>query len=152
MAIITHCSCFLTPRPCCSLPSPSSAKLQFSGKVASFLCKVENFGPSLEDVNGPLEIRHLLRERGKSTLLHCLKSEGNPILDRMSSHCDELLQQLFALEGGSWLRVPMTTFLATNILIFAAPFKALAETCEADNSFFNMPLLLLVALIGATVG
>lgn len=46
----------------------------------------------------------------------------------------------------------MTAFLAANVLIFAAPFKALAETCEADNSFFNMPLLLFVALIGATVG
>lgn len=28
----------------------------------------------------------------------------------------------------------------------------MAETCEGDNSAFNMPLLLLVALIGATVG
>ncbi|KAE8688633.1 Protein FLUORESCENT IN BLUE LIGHT [Hibiscus syriacus] len=43
-------------------------------------------------------------------------------------------------------------FLAPNILIFTAPFKALAETCEANNSFFNMPLLLFVSLIGATVG
>ncbi|KAK8976833.1 hypothetical protein V6N11_047601 [Hibiscus sabdariffa] len=54
--------------------------------------------------------------------------------------------------GGLRLRVPATTFLAANVLIFTAPFKALAETCEADNSFFDMPLLLLVALIGATVG
>lgn len=36
--------------------------------------------------------------------------------------------------------------------MLTTPFKALAETCEADNSFFNMPLLLFVALIGATVG
>ncbi|XP_020102504.1 protein FLUORESCENT IN BLUE LIGHT, chloroplastic-like isoform X3 [Ananas comosus] len=32
------------------------------------------------------------------------------------------------------------------------PSKALAETCEADNSFFNMPLLFAIAMIGATVG
>jgi len=34
------------------------------------------------------------------------------------------------------------------------PFDALAETCEADNSVLNMnmPVLLVVALIGATVG
>ncbi|KHG25585.1 fluorescent in blue light, chloroplastic -like protein [Gossypium arboreum] len=55
-------------------------------------------------------------------------------------------------QGGFWLRVPVTAFLAANILIITAPMKALAETCEADNSFFNMPLLLFVALIGATVG
>ncbi|KAK8645990.1 hypothetical protein V6N13_119793 [Hibiscus sabdariffa] len=54
--------------------------------------------------------------------------------------------------GGIWLRVPVTAFLAANILIFTAPFKALAETCEANYSFFNMPLLLFVSLIGATVG
>ena len=38
--------------------------------------------------------------------------------------------------------------------MLSTPLKALAETCEADNSVFNMnmPLLLAVALIGATVG
>lgn len=38
--------------------------------------------------------------------------------------------------------------------MFANPLQALAETCEADNSIFNMnmPLLLLFSLIGATVG
>ncbi|MFS7950091.1 putative tetratricopeptide-like helical domain superfamily [Helianthus anomalus] len=41
-----------------------------------------------------------------------------------------------------------------NALVLAAPLEALAETCEAEPSVFNMnmPLLLLVALIGATVG
>ncbi|CAN0877919.1 Protein FLUORESCENT IN BLUE LIGHT, chloroplastic [Linum grandiflorum] len=34
----------------------------------------------------------------------------------------------------------------------AAPSEALAQTCEADSSFLNMPALLFVALIGATVG
>jgi len=36
--------------------------------------------------------------------------------------------------------------------MFSMPDIALAETCEAGNSFFNMPILLAVALIGATVG
>lgn len=38
--------------------------------------------------------------------------------------------------------------------MFAKPFEALAETCEAGNPVFdmNMPLLLLFSLIGATVG
>ncbi|KAL4368945.1 hypothetical protein GQ457_05G035410 [Hibiscus cannabinus] len=144
MSAIIHCSCFLT--------RPSFSKPQFPGKVASFICKVENFGASFEDVSEPVVIRHLLREVDKRSLLRCQKSDGKRISGRISSHYDQFLQHLAALEGGLRLRVPATTFLAANILIFTAPFKALAETCEADNSFFDMPLLLLVALIGATVG
>ncbi|XP_059297842.1 protein FLUORESCENT IN BLUE LIGHT, chloroplastic-like [Lycium ferocissimum] len=47
-----------------------------------------------------------------------------------------------------------TTVIVANALMMTSPLDALAETCEADNSLFNMnmPLLLLVALIGATVG
>ena len=45
-------------------------------------------------------------------------------------------------------------FLISNPLMLSTPFKALAETCEADNSVFNMnmPLLLSVALKGKIVG
>ncbi|KAB1211917.1 Protein FLUORESCENT IN BLUE LIGHT, chloroplastic [Morella rubra] len=45
-------------------------------------------------------------------------------------------------------------FLVSNALMLATPFKALAEVCEAGDSVFtmNMPLLLAVALVGATVG
>ncbi|XP_040949718.1 protein FLUORESCENT IN BLUE LIGHT, chloroplastic isoform X1 [Gossypium hirsutum] len=143
MAKIIHFSCFLT-RPC-SLPSPLFRRTQFP---------VGNFGQSFEDVNGAVEIHHLLRERGKQSLLRCQMPEGKRVLDRISSHYDQLnaLELMMLGQGGFWLRVPMTAFLAANILIFTAPMKALAETCEADNSFFNMPLLLFVALIGATVG
>ncbi|KAJ1401091.1 Tetratricopeptide-like helical domain superfamily [Sesbania bispinosa] len=63
------------------------------------------------------------------SMLHCLK-------------CKEDIHQRF----------PSSIFLVSNILMFSMPCKALAETCEADNSFFNMPILLAVALIGATVG
>lgn len=39
-------------------------------------------------------------------------------------------------------------------LLLTTPLEALAETCEAQQSIFNMnmPLLLFVALVGATVG
>ncbi|OVA04283.1 hypothetical protein BVC80_1625g26 [Macleaya cordata] len=37
-------------------------------------------------------------------------------------------------------------------MMLTLPLQALAETCEANNSLFDMPLLLAVALIGATVG
>ncbi|CDP06507.1 unnamed protein product [Coffea canephora] len=52
------------------------------------------------------------------------------------------------------LRVPVMALIATDALMYFAPLEAIAETCEADNSILNMnmPLLLFVALIGATVG
>ena len=43
-------------------------------------------------------------------------------------------------------------FYVSNALMFTAPLKAMAETCEADNAMSNMPVLLAVALVGATVG
>ncbi|XP_016493396.1 protein FLUORESCENT IN BLUE LIGHT, chloroplastic isoform X2 [Nicotiana tabacum] len=51
-------------------------------------------------------------------------------------------------------RQPAATVIVANALMLTSPLEALAETCEAENSLFNMnmPLLLLVALIGATVG
>ncbi|KVH97915.1 Tetrapyrrole biosynthesis regulator FLU [Cynara cardunculus var. scolymus] len=44
--------------------------------------------------------------------------------------------------------------VVTNALLVVTPLEAMAETCETQQSLFNMnmPLLLLVALIGATVG
>lgn len=44
--------------------------------------------------------------------------------------------------------------VVTNVLLLATPLDAMAETCETEQSLLsmNMPLLLLVALIGATVG
>lgn len=36
--------------------------------------------------------------------------------------------------------------------MFYSPLQALAETCESDRSVLEMPVLLFVALVGATVG
>ncbi|KAF9616052.1 hypothetical protein IFM89_028518 [Coptis chinensis] len=43
-------------------------------------------------------------------------------------------------------------FAAANSLMLVLPSEAFAETCEASTSVFNMPILLGVAVIGATVG
>ncbi|KAK6125962.1 hypothetical protein DH2020_040270 [Rehmannia glutinosa] len=50
-------------------------------------------------------------------------------------------------------RLPVAVIIA-NAIMFDKPLEVLAETCEADNSVFNMnmPVFLFVALIGATVG
>ncbi|KAL8457517.1 hypothetical protein ACS0TY_035397 [Phlomoides rotata] len=47
-----------------------------------------------------------------------------------------------------------TVIIGSNAIILTKPLQVLAETCEADNSVFNMnmPLLLSFSLIGATVG
>lgn len=52
------------------------------------------------------------------------------------------------------IRYPGAALLVSNVVLLAMPLDAFAETCEADNSVFNMnmPVLLVVALIGATVG
>ncbi|XP_043706067.1 protein FLUORESCENT IN BLUE LIGHT, chloroplastic isoform X2 [Telopea speciosissima] len=49
-------------------------------------------------------------------------------------------------------RLPAVAFVLSIVLMLTIPFEALAETCETENSVFNMPLLLSVALVGATVG
>ncbi|XP_059638635.1 protein FLUORESCENT IN BLUE LIGHT, chloroplastic isoform X2 [Cornus florida] len=54
--------------------------------------------------------------------------------------------------GMALIRFPTMALIITNALMLATPFQALAETCEADNTVLNMPLLLFVSLIGATVG
>ncbi|KAI0492401.1 hypothetical protein KFK09_026672 [Dendrobium nobile] len=42
--------------------------------------------------------------------------------------------------------------VVVQALMFILPLELLAETCEAENSYFNMPFLFIIALIGATVG
>ncbi|CAH8370089.1 unnamed protein product [Eruca vesicaria subsp. sativa] len=50
-------------------------------------------------------------------------------------------------------KLPMMAVLLTNSLLMGTPLEALAaEICEPESSIFNMPVLLLVALVGATVG
>lgn len=50
------------------------------------------------------------------------------------------------------VKSPAVALIISNALMMSAPFEALAKTCDSDRSVFNMPLLLIVALIGATVG
>ncbi|VFQ87028.1 unnamed protein product [Cuscuta campestris] len=49
-------------------------------------------------------------------------------------------------------RIPTMPLVIANAWLISTPLEAMAETCVADKSTFNMPLLLFVSLIGATVG
>lgn len=43
--------------------------------------------------------------------------------------------------------------MLTNTLLMSTPLEAIAaEICESESSMFSMPVLSLVALVGATVG
>ncbi|KAM2908035.1 hypothetical protein COP2_047590 [Malus domestica] len=55
-------------------------------------------------------------------------------------------------QGDVKLRFPAMGLLLGNSLMLTTPLEALAEACEADDSGFSMPILLFVALVGATVG
>lgn len=68
------------------------------------------------------------------------------------SLCEDDYRSLFVNQEAWIVRFPTVAVLLTNAMFLAMPSEALAETSEAVNSFFNMPLLLFVALIGATVG
>lgn len=59
---------------------------------------------------------------------------------------------LFWFQERLHFKFPAAALLITNGLMLTAPFQALAGTCEAENSLLNMPLLLFVAIVGATVG
>ncbi|KAL5972992.1 hypothetical protein ACLOJK_039799 [Asimina triloba] len=64
---------------------------------------------------------------------------------------DFIKEWYFAHQRMASFGFPMA--VVTNVLMFSLPFEAMAESCEPSNiSAFDMPLLLGIALIGATVG
>ncbi|KAF6174289.1 hypothetical protein GIB67_040782 [Kingdonia uniflora] len=102
--------------------------------------------------NGSRRTRRLLET--KQNGIQITKCEGTndagqwqSVFENSVIHCISTPQKVAPL------RYPAIAFVAANALVLTLPLEALAETCEAaDSSFFQMPLLLAVALIGATVG
>lgn len=78
-------------------------------------------------------------------------SEGNIGIGTVPPYGDVIVKNN-ANQGLAVLHFPIMVLLVTNALMLIIPFQALAETCETGSSVFTMPLLLLVALVGATVG
>ncbi|CAH8292988.1 unnamed protein product [Eruca vesicaria subsp. sativa] len=65
----------------------------------------------------------------------------------------ETFDKLSAFQGIGRLKLPVMPVLLTNSILMCTPLEALAaEVCEPENSMFSMPILSLVALVGATVG
>ncbi|ONI15326.1 hypothetical protein PRUPE_3G037600 [Prunus persica] len=127
MAVVARFSCCLFTHPKNSGRSPLSdqisVKSSLPGKLPSLPFQAEKLRSAFGNtLDGLFEIHHVLPNK---------KSQGD-------------IQ----------LRFPAMELLVGNALILTTPLKALAETCEAENSVFNMnmPVLLFVALVGATVG
>ncbi|KDP40671.1 hypothetical protein JCGZ_24670 [Jatropha curcas] len=154
MAVVIRCSCFLA-RPY-SIPSPPSDLLQsgnlyLHGKFDSFMFKVENFSSSYGDCSS---VPSLFRRKfiGRHSVHLRPAMEGPPNFIQAPPFYEKFFQQISVHQPNFKLRSSAMAFLVTNALMWTIPFEAVAETCEADNSIYNMPLLLVVALIGATVG
>ncbi|XP_033142337.1 protein FLUORESCENT IN BLUE LIGHT, chloroplastic isoform X3 [Brassica rapa] len=98
----------------------------------------------------------LVRTPGAHHLISKIKPLSTTLNERGSQTpfaSFETFDKLSAFEGIGKLKLPVVAVLLTNSLLMGTPLEALAaEICEPESSIFNMPVLLLVALVGATVG
>ncbi|GMQ08091.1 hypothetical protein CsSME_00051982 [Camellia sinensis var. sinensis] len=131
-------------------------KTRFPGKLASIPFKVKKFLSSFGEASiEEFEARQpLLGSRSMLTGVNDVNtsvSEGTCDTVHTQVDYDTTLEDLVA-QVMAPVRSPAVALIVTNALMLSMPFEALAETCEADRSVFDMPLLLFVALVGATVG
>ncbi|KAL6140639.1 hypothetical protein ACLB2K_058937 [Fragaria x ananassa] len=147
--LIKHSLCIEKPK---RLSKSAAAAAAAAAVVARFSCFFTH--PNTSRRSPPSDQLSL-----NSTLLEPWKSVFLPfrvqkVVAEFGNNRNELLERSLATkcQGDTKLRFPAMELLIGNALMLTTPLKALAETCEADNSFFNMPLLLSVALVGATVG
>ncbi|XP_055832781.1 protein FLUORESCENT IN BLUE LIGHT, chloroplastic-like isoform X1 [Solanum dulcamara] len=106
-----------------------------------------SFSPKIQSFKQPIfQLTNKWRKEEETALLKNFLIQKKSNKKGIAIDFKEILQ----------LRHSAATVIVTNALMMTSPLDALAETCEADtspfNMLFNMPILLLVALIGATVG
>ncbi|XP_021865468.1 protein FLUORESCENT IN BLUE LIGHT, chloroplastic isoform X1 [Spinacia oleracea] len=155
MAMVFHCSSLLSPAKQSGISSWQqlfSKKLKFlgdpamlpydprslilaSGEAAPALSKIYRMFPGKSSTEG---------HQNKINMKNCILMS--------SSLSEDGYQSLFVNQEAWIAKFPGIAVLLTNAMFLAMPSEALAETSEAANSFFNMPVLLFVAIIGATVG
>ncbi|CAG7882525.1 unnamed protein product [Brassica rapa] len=112
-------------------------------------------GPETRKLAKPIGYT-LVRTPGAHHLISKIKPLSTTLNERGSQTpfgSFETFDKLSAFEGIGKLKLPVVAVLLTNSLLMGTPLEALAaEICEPESSIFNMPVLLLVALVGATVG
>ncbi|GAB2268967.1 hypothetical protein Dimus_003902 [Dionaea muscipula] len=123
-------------------------------KSASLLLGLEKLILPIEDAPGGLKIQNMLcTQSSMHTLLPSFRMSNSRGMcrDRLSQASETDSQRTYINQGFLFNKFSAVALLI-NALLMAVPLEAIAETCEAETSLFNMPLLLLVALVGATVG
>ncbi|XP_015079742.1 protein FLUORESCENT IN BLUE LIGHT, chloroplastic-like [Solanum pennellii] len=105
-----------------------------------------SISPKIQSFKQPIfQLTNKWRKEGEAMLKNSVTQEKSK-KKGIATDFKEILQ----------FRNSAATIIVANALMMTSPLDALAETCEVDNSpfnmLFNMPILLLVALIGATVG
>ncbi|XP_017258639.1 protein FLUORESCENT IN BLUE LIGHT, chloroplastic-like isoform X2 [Daucus carota subsp. sativus] len=70
------------------------------------------------------------------------------LVGRKQSYADSVIDHVSPHQ----IQSSSLALIITNALMFYTPLEALAETCESARSVLEMPVLLFVALVGATVG
>lgn len=105
-----------------------------------------SISPKIQSFKQPIfQLTNKWRKEGEAMLINSVTQEKSK-KKGIAIDFKEILQ----------FRNSAATIIVANALMMTSPLDALAETCEVDNSpfnmLFNMPILLLVALIGATVG
>ncbi|XP_057514759.1 protein FLUORESCENT IN BLUE LIGHT, chloroplastic-like isoform X3 [Actinidia eriantha] len=163
MAVVVRCSCVLLRCNSASFDRRTSPSDQFHlkrhvlGKFASIPFKVKKLVSSLGDAANEEFEAHQVFLDNQSMLMgvNDVKtsfSKGTCNIGHTQLDHATILEGLVAHQVMLLGRSPSVALIIANALMLITPFEALAETCEADQSVFNMPLLLFVALIGATVG
>ncbi|KAL6996229.1 hypothetical protein U1Q18_006364 [Sarracenia purpurea var. burkii] len=163
MAVVVHGSCvFLSPESAgfdrrSSLADQSPFKRHVFCKLAYVPFKIKKLVPSLGDaVSEKFDAHHKLL--GRQFMLMGVNDWkifiAEETCDIGPTHLDygTTLESLVVHQVMVLRRSPALALIIGNALMLSTPFEALAETCEADGSVLNMPLLLFVALVGATVG
>ncbi|XP_057549329.1 protein FLUORESCENT IN BLUE LIGHT, chloroplastic [Amaranthus tricolor] len=149
---------------CSSLPSP--AKQSNISSWQQFFSKRFKFEG--DPVMLPHDPKNLISfSRGAVSALSKIyaKFPGEPSMNQLQKRINKKMyidaspplseddyQSLLVNQEKCIVRFPAVAVLLTNAMFMAMPLEVLSETCEAEKPFFNMPLLLLVALVGATVG
>ncbi|PWA96673.1 tetratricopeptide-like helical domain-containing protein [Artemisia annua] len=146
MTVLAGCS------SSCLLSRPSSSSAH-SRKLVSFVMNVQHLAFLRDDCARTFKTygTFLGVNAMHKKLYHCRSSTRGEIGQVFDKDVNETstLHQNAGLVGS----LPAGAIIA-NALLLATPLEALAKTCEAEPSIFNMnmPVLLVVALIGATVG
>ncbi|PIA27596.1 hypothetical protein AQUCO_07600043v1 [Aquilegia coerulea] len=164
MAMVVHCS--LAPSRLNSIRSLRLYPAKISSKLNAAFGKSDLEGILHSGIVKILKHASEARESVESEMVFCSQSlfssptnswastreDIQEFYQSVSDSGNVVVKRILAIQKPVTFRHPLNVFFVANALMLIMPFEALAETCEANSSPFNMPLLLAVALIGATVG